>query len=167
MRKGNYGIAYAFYAVLAFVFALFGQSLLLCLLTVFLIVVEKDEWASKQSLQACGIVGAQWIISKAISLIGLPVAWIGRFITDYSSGFYKFESVWNKIFYFVGDFVDIAFLVITIMAIMKVMKGTDAKVPVISKFADWAYGIGGAKKCPKCGAEVKGNFCDKCGTKLD
>lgn len=167
MRKGNYGITYVCYATLAMILAWFGQTLLLALLTMFVIVVEKDEWASKQCLQACGIVGAQWFIAEAISLINKPVSWIGKFIKEYDSPYYKFTDVWGKLFYFINEIIDIAVIVLLVMAILNVLKEKDAKIPVISKFADWAYGLGKTKKCPKCGTVVKGNFCDKCGTKLD
>ena len=53
MRKGQFGITYVCYAVIAMILAWFGQTLALVLLTAFMIAVEKDEWASKQCLQAC------------------------------------------------------------------------------------------------------------------
>jgi len=167
MRKGQFGITYVCYAVIAMILAWFGQTLALVLLTAFMIAVEKDEWASKQCLQACGLVGTQWLISECISILNKPVSWIGRFIKDYESSFYSFQKVYDHIFYFVREVVDIAVIVLVIMAILNILKEKDANIPVISKFADWAYGIGGGKKCPKCGSVVKGNFCDKCGTKLD
>lgn len=168
MRKGNYGIAFAFYAAVAFILALFGQTLFLFLLTAFVIVVEKDEQTAKQNLQACGLVGLQWIISEVFWIIKLPLNWIYDIVNpEYDSFFYNFKKVVDGIFSFLNDAVDIAVLVLVLLAIAKIVKGAEVKLPFVAKFADWAYGIGGSKKCPKCGAPVKGNFCDKCGTKLD
>jgi len=168
MRKGNYGIAYVFYAVLAFVLALFGQSLMLFLLTAFVIIAEKDEWTSKLSLQACGLVGIRWIVSEALGIVKLPFEWLNRIIRpEYDSFYYKFMNVIGDIFNFLNEVVDIVILVFILMAIAKLIKGAEPKLPIVSKFANWAYGASDVKKCPKCGAVVKGKFCDKCGTKLD
>lgn len=167
MRKGKFGIAFAFYAVVAFILAFRGQTLELVLLTGFVVAVEKDEWASKMCIQAVGLLGIQWIISEVLSLVQKPLDWIDKFITYSESAFYTVQNVISKIFYFIREFVDIAILVFAIMAILEVMKEKDAKIPVVSDFANWAYGLGKGKKCPKCGATVEGKFCDKCGTKLD
>lgn len=167
MRKGKLGVAFVFYAAAAFVLAYFGQTTVLALLTGVVLIIEKDEWASKMCLQAVGLAGIQWIISEAFSLLYKPMSWISQFITDYESAFYDVEKVINKILYFAREAVDIAILVFAITAILEVIKEKDAKIPVASDFANWAVGLGKGKKCPKCGAVVTGKFCDKCGEKLD
>lgn len=191
MRTGKFGIRFAFYAVVAFILAFFGQTLALFLLAGFVIAVEKDEWASKQCIQAVGLLGIQWLISEVLSLLQRPDSWISKLITDYDSPYYTFSKIYGNLFYYTREIVDLVILVLVIIAILNVVKGKDAKVPVIDKFANWAYGIANptvntnttatatstanttatvnsaSKKCPKCGADVEGKFCDKCGTKLD
>ena len=44
MRKDRFNICISFYAVLAFVLAILGQTLLCGMLLGFVIVIQKDEW---------------------------------------------------------------------------------------------------------------------------
>ena len=52
MRKDRFNICISFYAVLAFVLAILGQTLLCGMLLGFVIVIQKDEWLTKQVMQA-------------------------------------------------------------------------------------------------------------------
>ena len=60
MRKGKFGICLWFYAALAFVLAFLQQSMLCILLLGFVIVAERDEWTSRQVMQATflGLLGS-------------------------------------------------------------------------------------------------------------
>lgn len=169
MRKGRYGVALAFYAVAAFVFAMFESILPLVLLTAFVIAVEDDEWAGKQCIQALVIVVLKWVISEVFVLINLPLKWIGFIITDYESGFHTFTSVISKLFTFAQDLIGIAFLVFIALAIVAVIKEKSANFPLAAQVANWAYGVAKpqAKKCPKCGAPITGKFCEKCGERVE
>ena len=51
MRKDRFNICISFYAVLAFVLAILGQTLLCGMLLGFVIVIQKDEWLTKQVMQ--------------------------------------------------------------------------------------------------------------------
>ena len=52
MQKGKLGICLPFYAIVGLILALLGQTLLCGLLMGFVIVAEKDEWTSRQTMQA-------------------------------------------------------------------------------------------------------------------
>lgn len=52
MEKGKLGIRLSFYAVAAFILAFLGYSTVLALLAGFVLIVEKNEWASRQVIQA-------------------------------------------------------------------------------------------------------------------
>ena len=52
MRKGKFNIVLPFYAIVGFVLAMLGQVLLCGLLLGFVLVAERDEWASRQCMQA-------------------------------------------------------------------------------------------------------------------
>ena len=52
MEKGKLGIRLSFYAVAAFILAFLGYSTVLALLVGFVLIVEKNEWASRQVIQA-------------------------------------------------------------------------------------------------------------------
>lgn len=47
MRKGKYGIVYAFYATAAFVLAILGYTQIIALLLAFVIIAERDEWTTR------------------------------------------------------------------------------------------------------------------------
>ena len=63
MRKDRFNICISFYAVLAFVLAILGQTLLCGLLLGFVIVIQKDEWLTKQVMQAFFLALVESIIS--------------------------------------------------------------------------------------------------------
>ncbi len=52
MQKGKYGLYLWFYAALAFILAILGQTLLCGLLLGFVIIAERDEWLTRQVIQA-------------------------------------------------------------------------------------------------------------------
>lgn len=178
MKKGNYGISFAFYATVAMIMAMLGWTTALMLLTGFVIVAEKDEWTIKQCLQAVVVVLFKDIISIAISYLEKPFTWLG-YVIEYSEdteGFFKFVTGYDKFWSFAQDVLFIVVLVFIIIAIFKVAKGKDAKIPVVDLFVNWAYGVvlakipvaaATGKKCPKCGEPVSGKFCDKCGSQVE
>ena len=63
MRKDRFNICISFYAVLAFVLAILGQTLLCGMLLGFVIVIQKDEWLTKQVMQAFFLALVESIIS--------------------------------------------------------------------------------------------------------
>lgn len=130
MRKGVYGINLYFYAVLAFVFALFGQTLLCSLLLGFIIVTEKDEWLTKQTIQA-------FMLSLFTNILTAN-------LNDFFRIF-KGVPVLNVIFSTVGGLLNAAIilviLILVIISINSVKSGGEAKIPFAKQFADWAYGF--------------------------
>ena len=51
MQKGKYGLYLWFYAALAFILAILGQTLLCGLLLGFVIIAERDEWLTKMCIR--------------------------------------------------------------------------------------------------------------------
>lgn len=191
MEKGKYGIRLAFYGVVAFILAIFGWTTALILLTGVVIIGEKNEWASRQAIQAIFLAMISGIVSS----------FFGIFSFFYSIPF--FGSVWGTIVSIIESIIDIAILVFAIIAIVRNAKGQEANVPLASKFAHWAYGnviakpvyqqpvyqqpaqpaapvqpaapaqpeasaqpvAPAADACSNCGAPLNGAaFCTKCGT---
>ena len=74
MKKDRFGISITFYAVLGFVFAILGQTLLGGLLLGFSIVAVQDEWLTRQTLQAFFLS----LISGFVSVIIGAVSWSYR-----------------------------------------------------------------------------------------
>lgn len=162
MEKGKYGIKLAFYGVAAFVLAFMGWTTGLFLLLGAVLFVEKDEWATRQVLQAIILYVVSSLVSSLLSLLDVVT-----YIPFVSSIWYTFKDI-------VYELVDIAVLVFAILAIVKNLKGEDAKLPVISMVSDWAYGIVRSKPvkaqanvpayCTGCGVPLTGGaFCTTCG----
>ncbi len=129
MEKGKFGIRFCFYAVLAFILAVLGYSTVLFLLAGVVLVVEKNEWATKQVIQAICLCIASGIIN----------AILGVFDFIYKIPFVG--TAWGVICGLISGILGLLILIFAIIAIVNTAKGKDAGVPLAKKFADWAYGI--------------------------
>ena len=185
MEKGKFGISMAFYAVLGFILAVLGWETALFLLAGVVIFVEKNEWASRQLIQAICLVMVSSIIAEAFTLLGCFdwTSWVG--------GTYSLYTVWSRTRSIVYYGVEIVVFLFGLLAILKVAKGKEAGVPLADKFANWAYGkvvvvtvqptvapvapvqqpvapvqpAAPVDACANCGAPLNGAaFCTKCGT---
>lgn len=136
MKKGNFGIRLAFYGVLAFVLAYLGSTTLLFLLAAVAIYVEKDEWASRQVMQAIIVCFAASVLRNVlydIDIIG-DIPFIG--------------SVWSVLTSIIYSVIDLLVLVLCVVGIIKNLKDQDADIPVAKNIADWAYGVVKVKAAP-------------------
>ncbi len=125
MNKSKTGMYPWFYAVLAFVLAIFGQTLLCALLLAFVILAERDNWLTCQVIQAlclCLIQGVMGVVSSVFNLV-----------TDYTLA--VVSRFFNTTFNVLDQLIGIAVLIFALVAIGKVRKGEDANVPF---FSGWA-----------------------------
>ena len=130
MQKGKYGICLWFYAVLGFILAFLGQTLLCMLLLGFVIVAEKNDWLTKQVMQALFLS----LFSGIANLI-----------------FNSIHSFWNSTFYFsttvgvltgvLSALVGLLVLIFVIIGIIISVKGSPAGIPIFSKLANRAFGL--------------------------
>lgn len=142
MNKGKLGINLHFYAVIAFIFAIFGWTTALCLLTGFVVLAEKDEWTSRQTLQALLLSVFADVVNIVDSYLGISRIYISNWdgsevielINNMANGVGTFFDVISTLFGWVC-------LVFAIIAIMNVAKGKDAKIPGISSMVNWGFGI--------------------------
>lgn len=136
MEKGKFGIRLAFYGVAAFALAIFGNYTALLLLAAATIFVEKDEWASRQVIQALCLYTLPYLVNAAFDVLGF-FNWFGwssnGIIYGIYRGFSRVESV-------VSFIVNIAVILFAFMGIMKNAKGQEAGIPGAEKFAQWVYG---------------------------
>lgn len=135
MKKGAFGIKLSFYAVLAFVLAFLGQTLLLGLLLGFVLVAEKDEWLTRQTMQAFFLTIAVSVVQGALSLVSKLCGWMP------SIGPISVGSVVSALFGWINWAVSVVAVVFIIIAVFKVAKGGEANVPLCSALANKAYGI--------------------------
>ena len=134
MKKGTFGIRLSFYAVLAFVLAFLGQTLLLGLLLGFVIVAEKDEWLTRQTMQAFFLTIAVSVVRGVLELISMLFSWIP------SIGSISVSSIVLALFDWVNWAVSVVALIFIIIAVFKVLKGGEANVPLCASLANRAYG---------------------------
>lgn len=134
MQKGKLGIRLCFYTVLGFILAAIGASTLLFLLAGVVLLVEKDEWANRQIIQAVFLCLIESVVSNILYEVG-------KFFTGSILG-----NVWYKVDSGVMIVVSIIVFAFCIVGILKNLKGEDAEIPLANSFADWAYGVAAEKK---------------------
>ena len=129
MRKGKYGICLSFYAILAFVFALVGQTLLCALLLGFVVIAERDNWTSRQVMQGFFLALLNTVVKEAVASMNIfnGVGFLGDAI--------------NVIVNLITGAITLVILIFVIVAIINVSKGKEAGIPVFSKMASKAFGI--------------------------
>lgn len=132
MRKGKLGISYTTYAVIAFVLAIFGQMLIAAILLGFVLHTERDEWTGRQVMQAFFLTFASGVIGVITVLIGF-FSMIGTGVS-FSYGYYGGGGVIAAMIIPVVLWVLV--LVFEIRGLVRVAKGQEADVPLLS---DWAY----------------------------
>ncbi len=110
------------------ILVIFGYNTLLFLLAGVVLVGEKNEWATRQVIQAICLSFAADILTAVFGLFDFVyrIPFIG--------------SAWGTIIGIITGLVRIAVWVFAIIAIVKTAKGKEAGVPLADKFANWAYG---------------------------
>lgn len=129
MEKGKLGLRLSFYGVTAFILAFLGQTTLLCLLAGVALIVEKNEWASRQVLQALCLCLVASLISNVLGVVD--------FIYDIP----VISTIWSTIIGIVNSVVDVIVLVFCIVGLARNVSGKEADIPLASNFANWAFGI--------------------------
>lgn len=129
MQKGKFGIYLPFYAIVAFVLAFLGELLLCGVVLGFVIVVEKNEWLTKQVMQA-------FFLCLLISFL-LKIFDMSNVFSDVPFIGIAFLIFGKTIF----SIILIIILVFIIISIVRVCKGNDAKIPLLYKLANRSFGI--------------------------
>ncbi|MFV0352799.1 MAG: hypothetical protein ACK5JF_10930 [Oscillospiraceae bacterium] len=135
MKKGKFGVALPFYAVLAFVCAMFGFSTGALLILGVALFVEKDEWTTRQCMQAffaTFIVSCLGILTNILQRI--------RMVMNYGSAFDVFTKIIGIIDGPIRLVLELFVLALLLLGVTKVMRGQEANLPVFSTWAYKAYG---------------------------
>ena len=133
MEKGKFGVRMCFYTSMAFLLAYLGYSTALFLLAGVVILVEQNEWAGRQVIQAICLCVVENLVSQVLSIL---------------SPLYRvplLSSVWGLVVDLVGSVLSILVLVFCVVGILKNLKGQEANIIGASNLADWAYGIAKSK----------------------
>lgn len=129
MEKGKFGVRMCFYTVSAFLLAYLGYSTVLFLLAGVVILVEQNEWAGRQVIQAICLCVVENLVNQVLHILN-PLYRIPLL-----------SSVWGVVVDLIGSVLSILVLVFCVVGILKTMKGQEADIIGASKLADWAYGI--------------------------
>jgi uncharacterized membrane protein len=119
MRKGNYGFNLWFYPAIVFVMAIFGQTLLSALITIFAIAAEKDEWTSRQVMEAFFLGLVNSLVSVVFRIFDV-VTWIPFLGTGIDAILGICTSV-----------IGLIVLLIAVVGVLRVSRGEEARIPGI------------------------------------
>lgn len=140
MQKGKTGLTLTFYAVLAFAAAFFGGVTASLLVAGFVIIVEKNDWLTKQSLEAV-------FLTMSISLLSFLFNHCETWLKDMIGWFDPYSyggdayGILTNIFSFFAFVITVLEVVLTIIAISRVCKGKNAGLPILDDLANRALGI--------------------------
>lgn len=129
MRKGKLGLVLCLYPILAFACVIVSQPLLCALIFAFVLLAERDEWTGRQTLQA--------LILSAVTALVRELLVYGASLFPPYSGFFQMVSVALGA---LSALVYLAAIILSILAILRVMKDQEAGLPLLSGLAYKAYG---------------------------
>jgi hypothetical protein len=130
MTKGKFGLSLSFIAVIAFGFAAFSQPLAVLLICGFALLAEKDEWLNKQVLQSLLLVVFYNLVILVIDLLFDGLTWLLGTMRAYGA-----QSTMLTVNSFIDGLIYIVLIVFAVIAILRVLRGKDAGIPLLSKLA--------------------------------
>ncbi|HOV68829.1 MAG TPA: hypothetical protein PLZ84_00730 [Clostridia bacterium] len=146
MKLGKYGLSLAAVGALSFVLCFLGVIEALILVLAYCVIVEKDQYLIKQSLQALYLLIAYNLIITAIGWIFSFFIWLFKLVSAYE----VVESIMN-INSFVDGVIYVGLFVLSLLAVINILRGRDAGVPLINTLADATMGKV-IPKAPPCSA---------------
>lgn len=129
MRKGRFGLVLCAYPILAFACVILQQPILCALVFGFALVAERDEWTGRQCLEALGL-------SVCAGFLRWVLTWAGDFLPDYPY-FFSYLSI---VLHILAALVYLGAILLSILAILRVVKEREADLPLLSSLALRAYG---------------------------
>ena len=123
MKKGRIGITLSFYPILVFILAILNQIVLCAIVAGFAILVEKDKWTSRQTLQGFSLCAVSSALLYAFSIISdLLKSPVG----ESSVGVFTF------ILTALVGITHIAVVVLSVFGIVNLIKVQEANIPGLS-----------------------------------
>lgn len=133
MKKGKFGIVLCFYPILAFAAVILQAYWLCAVVLAAAVFLEKDEWAGRQTMQACLLGAVVWFFGNAAQTLAalIPIPFV--------SGILRTVATVLSVIVYLGG------LILSILAMIRVMKEQDAGIPLLSDLACRVYGNRPAK----------------------
>lgn len=141
--KGKYGLPLTAIATLAFGFCALRQPLAVLLIAGFALLAEGDEWLNRQAVQAV-------LLSVAYAIAALVGGWVFGGLARLFGGisFYRAQDAMISVGAVLDTLLYIGLIVLCLLAIMRVLRGQDAALPLLTKMADGDFTAALAKKVP-------------------
>ncbi|MDW7656533.1 MAG: hypothetical protein SCM11_05080 [Bacillota bacterium] len=136
MTKGKYGLSLVAIAILAFVLAFFGLLEALILFLAFALILEKDQWLSRQVFQA-------FYLRLAYVILLTVIDWIFKVINAFFGLFSAFRVInfFNSVQSIIQFLLYVGLFAMALIAVLRLAKGKDAGLPLISSLVDKTFGI--------------------------
>lgn len=140
MTKGKYGLSLVAVAILAFVLAFFGLLEALILFLAFALILEKDQWLSRQVFQA-------FYLRLAYVVVLTVVGWVFTAINAFFGLFdaYRVINFFSGVHNVIRFLLHVGLFVLALIAVLRLAKGKEAGLPVISGLVDKTFGLIKAK----------------------
>lgn len=131
MRKGNLGLNLLFYPIVAFALVIAGQTMLCGVLLGLVLIVEKDEWVARQSMQAFFLSLLFSVTDELLYRINNTISYTFNVSSMLTGG----PSV-SDVFSILRLILWLGIVVFAAMGISRVSKGQEANIPLV---APWSY----------------------------
>ncbi len=128
MTKGKFGLSPTAVAVIAFGFCALRQPQSVLLVAGFALLAEKDEWLNRQALQALLLAIAYYLAELVTGWICGGLAWLFGWVSLYSAA-----GAMGTVSSIVGGILYLALIVFSVLAVLRVLRGQDAGIPLIRK----------------------------------
>lgn len=138
MRKGRFGVVLCLYPILAFSCVILNQPIICAAIFAIALLAERDEWAGRQTLQA--------LMLSVVTSIVRGILWF--VITRMDLNFFiAAMGAASAMVYLIA-------IVVSILAILRVMRDQEANLPLLADLAMRAYG----KRKPRPQPPIPGQY---------
>lgn len=188
MKQGKFGLSLPSIAVIVFVFVGLRMPEAVLLITAFAFLAERDGWLNKQVVQALLLITTYYVVGLALSLV---FDIFGKIFSTAKA--YGALSVISDIHSWAGDILYWALLALSVYAILRLIQGKGADIPLLAKMSEGDFSAALAREpkpaaiparkvaapappappaspasCPICAAPLTegSQFCSECGAKI-
>ena len=133
MLDSKYGISLPAIAVIAFIFCVFNQPLMILLLCGYAVVLERNEWLMRQTFSALTLNILYVLLLYAVDFLFGWMYGIQNTFNFLSFLPVNFASIF---FWWVNSAIWILMVVFALIAILRVSKGNHSNVPIVNSIAN-------------------------------
>ena len=136
MTQGKYGLNLTAIAILGFVLAFFGLLEALILFLAYALILEKDQWLTRQVFQAFYLTLAYKV---ALTVVGWFFTAINAFFGLFDA--YKVINFFTSVHSVIRFLLNIGLFVLALIAVLRLAKSKDANLPVLAGLTDKTMGL--------------------------